>query len=911
MNPREPRNDRGAALVITVIVVAVLATLAVAFMQTGGTDRLSSRTVADYYRAQLAAEAGLAEFVTGLEGLTATNDFAVVALTNALSNACTAIVRFQTNGTLDVFPLASRSNGIAAPLSVTSPFNMSNLFAAAQPAFGAAGATNLTAVFSNFGGIDFPATNADSLALDAQLIRLATNTLGSSQYAFVAVDECAKLNIARFGTNYAGAARTNAVPEMFPGEVAVADAGSSTVTAAQFNLFKNLPDVSRFGAAWSSVYSSADDRKLKCRFYSHHQGEVFDLIPAGYLNDARAVFARHADAGKLKYDLNALATNAASATDRAFKIADIIATNLTNFYRRDPSFANDAKKPSDPTLRYARRLAASVVDYIDADSQPTAITDAEPAGREAVAYPFQIAERYDWLSTSPGATPTSWIITLRHTLFAELWNPHTAPVEGDFRLDLETFRAIVPVGGVEVTIPALTNTVTVALRPNEIAVYLMGSQDIQIPVSGDNPSTDPSATPLVLPKTSSTNIADPAHSRFKAYWDGQLYDQTASYDSVLFGAANGGLVKALRTLTNANTAINPAWSANAMQTAQSSSGVRRAVGDPRQNYISNYKWDDTSYTNADTRWNGASAWAVKASTVFLTHDFTNTWAFRDGMPAPLHSGTLPAGNTDPTSVASTYNAVADSNNAVAYVRNGPMETAAEWGHIYDPAHLDDAGSNPSAGDPLSYYAAGGGRTLRIGQPEAPYLTYTQGGQRAANLLDLFTARETGLPTNSARPAGLNINTAPAEVLAAFFYNIGLASDAGLASGASIPAISAAGATNIATNIVAGRPYYSASEMHRFAAQLVAPTNFAPNLTTNWAGYPNVLDRGREEIFRRAYNTLDTKSGAFRFYGIGRVVNASGKTQSQAALEAVVEMRGTTNSAGQPALKPVVIRKKFL
>jgi hypothetical protein len=51
----------GVALVTTVIVVAVLAVVAVAFMQSTSTDRLSSRTVANYYKAQLAAKAGLAE----------------------------------------------------------------------------------------------------------------------------------------------------------------------------------------------------------------------------------------------------------------------------------------------------------------------------------------------------------------------------------------------------------------------------------------------------------------------------------------------------------------------------------------------------------------------------------------------------------------------------------------------------------------------------------------------------------------------------------------------------------------------------------------------------------------------------------------------------------------------------------
>ena len=57
---RHNHDQRGVALVTTVIVVAVLAVVAVAFMQSTSMDRLSSRRWRNYYEAQLAAEAGLA-----------------------------------------------------------------------------------------------------------------------------------------------------------------------------------------------------------------------------------------------------------------------------------------------------------------------------------------------------------------------------------------------------------------------------------------------------------------------------------------------------------------------------------------------------------------------------------------------------------------------------------------------------------------------------------------------------------------------------------------------------------------------------------------------------------------------------------------------------------------------------------
>ena len=94
------------------------------------------------------------------------------------------------------------------------------------------------------------------------------------------------------------------------------------------------------------------------------------------------------------------------------------------------------------------------------------------------------------------------------------------------------------------------------------------------------------------------------------------------------------------------------------------------------------------------------------------------------------------------------------------------------------------------------------------------------------------------------------------------------------------------------------------------AELIRVENFEPNLQTNsLSGAPNILDRGREEIFRRAYNNIETKSGAFRYYGLGRALSPSGQVQAQAALEALIELRATNNSAGQRILRPVVVQRK--
>ncbi len=908
--PKAGRCEHGAALVVTLIVCTVLAMVVVALMQNTGLDRASSAGIANQYRAKLAAEAGLADFQATLARVAATNDFVVVTLTNGPTTNMTVLVEPRTNGEVRVFPLFSRSNS-ATGLLVTPPFNSAQLLAVASSA---GATTNLNPTFVRFGGTDWPATNADALVLGAQFVTSATNTNGTpvAQFAYVVADDCAKLNLATDGTNYANAARTNPLPSAFPGEIAVYGVGTNTLAAADYDKFKGLPEGVRSGIVLPSVFTSTNDRKNKARFYTSHQGQAFDLIPAGYFDDDRTVFTAHADAGKFKYDLNRMATNSADSRSNAFAIADVIASNLPSFRLRDPSFATNSLKPSDPELRYNRRIAAAIVDYIDADSNPTAITDGEPAGKEAMAYPFQIAERYDWVSTAPGSSPTSWTVTVRQKLFVELWNPYTVPVSGDFKFEFEAFREIEPPGGAFVQIPKLTANTAVSLQPNEIKVYELGEQNIVLNVTGDNPSAKPSETPLILQQTSSGDINRPKHSNFKAYWNDDLFDQTSSYNTVLFDERASGLQGTLRSMTNANRTDRPVWSVNTGQSVTSSSGFN-SVADPRQNYINNYVWADSSYTNANTRWNGANNWAATAQP---SHKFETTWAARDGVRAALHVGGTATAMADPTSVASTYSAATHANNAPAFVRNQPMDTVSELGHIYDPVHLNDAGAvTPTGGTPDSAYSSGGGRTLRIGQPEPTnHTTLNRGGQRAMNLLDIFTVRPTSEATNAPRSAGLNINTAPVDVLSAFFYNLAPVSDQGITGGNKI---SLAGATNIATAIATNRPYFSASDMHRFLNELASKrTNYSPAIPgvggSSFVPTPNMHDRAREELFRRAYNSLDTKSGAFRYYGVGRALDPTGNALSSAVLEAWVELRATTNTTtGEVFLRPVVTQRKFL
>jgi len=916
---RQPAAE-GAALVVTLIVVVALATVLVSFMQNTTMERSSSRSAANYYRAQLAAEAGLAEFMSQLGAAVASGEFTVLELADPSSpqRRYTALFSFDEAGQLTGLPLASRPTGAGPVELANGPYNLEALAGAVRTAVGGTPVdmVEVLQAYSSEGSVlEYPASRPDELALPA-----ATAPVGddrSAEFAYIAVDESAKLNVSLFGADYDGKVRSKQEVGQFAGEVALADSGAQTVSVAQLQRFSDLPDSVRSGAFWPSLFADADERRTKNQFYSAHRGQVLDYLPFGYLDDNFEQWTKMTDGGKLKFDINKLVREEDPDDGRPAheRIADIINRNLPEWHKRDLAPARSPLKPVNPELRYLRRIAAAITDYIDDDDQITRLEDDEPAGKELVAYPFKIIERYDWIAAVQDATAGGdipvWNLTLRHTVFVELWNPHTVEVAGDFEFELETLRVF---GHPEPSdnpfnIPPIRGTVQVALGPNEIRVYEIAQQTFPAVAIGANVP----ANPIKSDSTTSQKVEDAEqryHSRYSASWNGQRYSYTAN--EIAYFAENGpGVVKPPMNLSFSATAAQPSMQANVPLTNQIE-GRYRAVGDPRHMPISNYVWIDFSYSNANARINGANTYGVTSQ---LTQAFDLTWNGRDPLRAALPRGTRPGARQNPTEVASTYDATADGRNAVAFIRNGVMESVAELGHIYDPAHLNDAGDPTSGGTPDSWFSSGGGRTLRIGQPEFDYPSYDLAGQRSSSLLDLFTTA-TGKGALGERTSGINLNTAPEEVLTSFFYNLAPRSDAGVGAAGTPPRLSLEGARRVARAVIENRPYFTSADYHKFTVALNTGGNFEPAIgvkPNNTETMPSLsmLDRGREEIFRRAYNFLDTKSGAFKFYGVGRALTPDGRIVSEAALEAQVELRAEAAAGGRVRLRPVVTRQKFL
>ena len=228
-------------------------------------------------------------------------------------------------------------------------------------------------------------------------------------------------------------------------------------------------------------------------------------------------------------------------------------------------------------------------------------------------------------------------------------------------------------------------------------------------------------------------------------------------------------------------------------------------------------------------------------------------------------------NQTPAEVVSAYDGANDAAVAPAYLANSAMRSIGELGHIFDPAQADDDLSAPdSSQPPINNKISGGGRTLRIGQPEfrsATADTWDTNGRRATELLDVFTVNKTnsnsaGYPVAIGR---INPNTAAPEVLAAVLSGIQVASDAGL------PPASLKNVAAIATNIMNSRPYSRLSDLHKAMANFADNENYAPSFSASPGGGTtnlSAVDRLREEAFGKFVQHLTVQSRTYRIIAVG-------------------------------------------
>jgi hypothetical protein len=387
--------EQGVALITTMIVVAVLAVVAVAFMQSTSTDRLSSRTAVNYVQARLVAEAGAAaggalvvdavkrypDSVTVWQNIgggaaNGTNNEATVLYVRAQVSDTKLGARpaqFGNEVTNLAIPLVSRTNTDPVPLASVS----SNLpFAAGNPNMVNLNATNAGRPRPFIGSRSM--TNAGPPVTAAQWVYMgarpgptnATNP-AIARYAFWVEDESFKVNVnavtngARLATSL-GLAPTDLRLDGSWGSSSnsiLRGANFAEVISARNQLAGgNFPTALTTALAASITDSEATD-ELKFLTTVHSAG--LDLSRGGFKRfNLNAATNGDKRAGLDRLIAAITNTNAAPDFGQRFYRSGANAGQTTNFFVTD-----------EDALIYLQKIAANVYDYLDNDDQPTIINN--------------------------------------------------------------------------------------------------------------------------------------------------------------------------------------------------------------------------------------------------------------------------------------------------------------------------------------------------------------------------------------------------------------------------------------------------------------------------------------------------------------------------------------------------------
>lgn len=872
----------------------------VVFLEMAQFEKKRSRVLTAYYQASLAAESGLSTASAQLALAASNNPTFLVGVTNNISDDQVApvlmIVATNLTNSHQLMPLIS---GDVAALS-----SYPNLDQGACDFYLQSRVTNDAEQIVDLNQRNHPIAATGKYLAPWVIIK---NQQGHpiARYAYVFLDEQARLN----PLLHQGKPRTDPINW---------DHGVGVLPISLHNNLLLTPQEAEKAIALSSSFFTLEGLKTIFENQTHYDANkqflsstsvaLPDLIPAAL-----------PEGGHPKYDLNDLATNpiyGATSSDRALYLAKIIDRNLPHFKERDPSLKN---LPAAEQCRYLHRLAACIVNYISPEQEPILVNGGEPAGQALTPLVTQTAERCQLLER------TSNSVTIENQYFIQLWNPYTTSISADGKATFALHNRQQLHFGTAPKAPfqdyLQSNICLSSIRPNESIVIAFPS----VIQTWNSPSPVPQSEHPGWLKGPEGNADPTQHQAFEFYWNNHLVTMSRRAP-VSPGPTEGGLEHDEQSLTDAFNF----WQCNFIPTEQDHAGHFRFVGDPRENYLSNYLWksysSEKSYL-AETHWKGVMS-NVSPERLF---DPATSWKRRDFVPQNPVAGNRPTSRSmTPEQVPSPYEESRDAIMAPLVIRHGPMNSIVELGHINDPAQADDLGGAPNAGagdSKSSIYASGGGRTLRIGQPEFSY--WDVPGKRAIELIDLFTVTSTNNTSatviKNKKPAPkealsttwrqglININTAPHAVLTALFYGISPTSDRRFTNSV----ISVSTAEELATFVEEHRPYEKLSDLRVITPLLANATTYTPPLSMNvFSDGPPlaaVFDRARQEGLGKVLSLCTVQSRAFRVYVLGESLNAHGKPTGQALLEASIVLLPQEKKCEDPdtELLPVVQKKEWL
>lgn len=1003
--PRPKDRDAGVALVSTMIVLAVLAIVAVAFMQSATTDRISSRSGTNYYQALLAAEGGAAmarATVSSLFGRYPDSATVWQNIGSGQTNEATVLYaraqaadvnrgarpgQFSNDVAFLGFPLVSiaDSNNRTRPDTNANNFLLTAISNRLPFASTDSEMVNLNATNSSrptpMVGLRTTTNNPGAPVTAAQWIYLTrngqpTNTTNPpvARFAYWIEDESFKVNVNVASSGPRGQTSLG----LSPAEVRL-DGSWSASTDPQVSGASAGAVVTARGALGSIGFPTASTAALAAGLTA-----TSSVSEIRFLSTAHSAGLDLSRGGFKRVNINSFTNGVTDDNSKRTALDRIVAT-ITNtnampffgqrFYRlanNVPGINSTNAVATEHADIYLQKIAANIYDYLDDDDQPTVINNdasfslrtgrpAEPIlalgggedGTNSVAaFGVENFPRLqEWAmharvwrmsydanpnsknhfgfvqNTNAGATnPTQANYEIWLDYYFEFYNPGTREItvtNAFITLEkLPAFRGVstsdalynersitnIPFSG---TFPAGQVTIlsTAPLNEDSAAANSDGGiitnrmQVIYLPVS----TNDRKFTGVT---TSITNQAydptgdklAPPNPNFNRLFQITMVPGPQTKGSILIGNDSGILESFVGLPFNAQSnpnatgmalRVGSGWIRNGLQTIGDGNNDNIRAGSLRGN--SGNVNARPSATEGDPRTLNEQLEFLNYNSANNGGDFDVTRFFDTlsgaSIPASSTFGGLNTNYVFATNWTDTSAWQPNSNNAPLFVRNGAMQSIGELGHITDPARAMGSSGNIAR-------ARGGGRTLRVGQPEltnaiAPWRqAWYTGNQTSASrtwtswrLADVFTAATN---TNVVIPGLINPNGAlrdnGAALRAALFGLTFLpTSPEGAISIAGRPA----NVTNVVTNMIARltngnaaglgagtlNPLWERGEI----SELSVLNSSASSSVAQGTIMSNAFDRGREELVRRSIEMITTRGSVFTVYAVGQTLQVNTNT----------------------------------
>lgn len=384
------RKQRGAALVITLIVLVALATVVVAFMQNTTMERASSRSITNVYRAQLAAESGVERALSLLMQTTKSRDedaemhgpYATVFSTDPSGGVAPYLLFARRELDADAlktkrlplfsstFPLAGYFDDLSAPLIDAKAQSISD------SEDGNAIERNVSETSDLVADLNLPTAgrpnglvglikNGARIPLPVNWIYFRDNSGAVvGRFAYWVDDESSKLDV-RFAGGDANGVPVQRGGGTNRGEVRLEPLIQKGLSSGQLT---NLRNYRKLGVPL--LEKSFARFPLEGGDGGIEESDLWDAV-SPYLTAASS-HDRRAPDGKIKLNLNRAIKAAPDELERIKEELDAIKSaivdNLPDFGKRVAAGASPAEADF-----YLMKIAANIRDFVDSDNVPTMV----------------------------------------------------------------------------------------------------------------------------------------------------------------------------------------------------------------------------------------------------------------------------------------------------------------------------------------------------------------------------------------------------------------------------------------------------------------------------------------------------------------------------------------------------------